>query len=259
MVGAASTLAKRLVRHRGAVLRGHWNSGRCAVCEGPTIFLDLGKPLRSNYRCIRCWSVPRRRALVTVLDERIPHWQALRVHEFGPTREVIRWFTKRCQRYSYSHFWPDVRPGDERDGVRCEDLARLTFGDGELDLVISQDVLEHVPQPAPAAAEIARVLAPGGAHVFTVPVYPRATVVRAQQDDAGRTQHLLAPDYHGNPAEDRGALVYREWGPDIVGFIEQASGLATEMISIDDRRRGLCGGWLDVLVSKKPGVPRAII
>jgi SAM-dependent methyltransferase len=215
------------------------------------VFLLLGKPLRNNYRCVRCWSEPRRRALTVVLDERVPRWRESRVHEFGPARAAVTWFEERCSRYTYSHFWPDVPPGTERDGVRCEDLMHLTFGDGELDLVISQDVFEHLPDPAAAAAEVARVLAPGGAHVFTVPVYPRPTVIRAELDDGGGVHHVLEPDYHGNPADDRRSLVFREWGPDVVDFIERASGLDTEMIAVHDRRRGLDGGWLDVLVSTK--------
>jgi hypothetical protein len=98
------------------------------------------------------------------------------------------------------------------------------------------------------------VLAPGGAHVFTVPIYPRRTVIRAEVDAEGNVRHLFAPNYHGNPAESSGSLVFREWGPDIVDFIESASGLDTEMITLSDRRRGLAGGWLDVLVSSSQGI-----
>ena len=39
---------------------------------------------------------------------------------------------------------------------------RLPFADGSLAAVVSQEVLEHLPDPALALAEIARVLAPGG-------------------------------------------------------------------------------------------------
>jgi SAM-dependent methyltransferase len=42
------------------------------------------------------------------------------------------------------------------------DLAELPFADGSLDGVISQAVLEHVPNPAAHVAEMLRVLRPGG-------------------------------------------------------------------------------------------------
>jgi hypothetical protein len=84
-----------------------------------------------------------------------------------------------------------------------------------------------------------------------VPIYPRPTVTRAELDAHGNIQHILAPDYHGNPADTSGSLVFREWGPDIVEFIQRESGLDTEMITLADRHHGLAGGFLDVLVSIK--------
>ncbi len=48
----------------------------------------------------------------------------------------------------------------------------LPFADGSFDLATSFEVLEHVPDDASAAAELARVLRPGGRALITVPAYP---------------------------------------------------------------------------------------
>jgi hypothetical protein len=81
-------------------------------------------------------------------------------------------------------------------------------------------------------------------HVFTVPLYPRPTRARVSPDGS-----LLAPpEYHADPAAPaEGSLVVHEWGTDIA----QRCILPTEIINYHDRRRGLRGEHLDVLVSRK--------
>ena len=49
------------------------------------------------------------------------------------------------------------------------DALRLPFADGTFDRVIASEVLEHIPDDAPAMAELARVLRPGGTMAVTVP------------------------------------------------------------------------------------------
>jgi len=54
-----------------------------------------------------------------------------------------------------------VTRGASRDGIRNEDVTRLTFADSSFDLMITNDVLEHVPSYEDAYRELFRVLAPG--------------------------------------------------------------------------------------------------
>ena len=51
------------------------------------------------------------------------------------------------------------------------DIQRLPFGDATFDSVVSCETIEHVPNPAQAIAELARVLRPNGALVLTTPNY----------------------------------------------------------------------------------------
>jgi SAM-dependent methyltransferase len=58
--------------------------------------------------------------------------------------------------------------GDVLPGSLAEPLP---FGDGAFDLAVALDVLEHVDDDAAALRELARVLAPGGRLLVTVPQY----------------------------------------------------------------------------------------
>ena len=61
------------------------------------------------------------------------------------------------------------RVGRRSHFQRCN-IADLPFVTGSVDLVIASEVIEHLPEPRAALTEIARVLAPGGFLVLTVPV-----------------------------------------------------------------------------------------
>lgn len=55
--------------------------------------------------------------------------------------------------------------------VTLGDATKLPFPDGAFDLVLAMDVLEHVERDDLAAAEIRRVLTPGGSAIVTVPAF----------------------------------------------------------------------------------------
>jgi SAM-dependent methyltransferase len=127
----------------------------------------------------------------------------------------------------------------------------MTFDDARFDLVITQDVFEHVMDPAKAFAEIARILKPGGAHIFTVPLYRgQKTVVRATATPKG-TEYLREPVYHANPVDEKGSLVVTDWGDDLLSFIEANSGMKTEIHDPRGPRLGLEAEFLEVFVSRK--------
>jgi SAM-dependent methyltransferase len=49
----------------------------------------------------------------------------------------------------------------------------LPFPDARFDVVVCEQLLEHVPDPKAVAGEMVRVLAPGGLLVIGVPIFPR--------------------------------------------------------------------------------------
>ncbi len=53
--------------------------------------------------------------------------------------------------------------------VFAGDLREAGFGEATFDLAVSLEVLEHLPEPRPHLAELARVLRPGGLLLLTTP------------------------------------------------------------------------------------------
>jgi SAM-dependent methyltransferase len=101
--------------------------------------------------------------------------------------------------------------------IPCEDLQQLSFPDDSFDIVTTNEVLEHVPSIDQALAEIFRVLKPGGWHVGTAPFamgqYESITKARLE---AGQILYLTEPEYHGNPVDERGSLVFEIPGWEIL-------------------------------------------
>lgn len=101
-----------------------------------------------------------------LLRDLLPAMQGLRVFE-AQARGPIHALLSCLPGYVCSEYLPEVPRGMTHRGVRCEDLMALTFASNRFDLVITQDVVEHVADPDTAFREIRRVLRPGGHHVFT--------------------------------------------------------------------------------------------
>jgi ubiquinone/menaquinone biosynthesis C-methylase UbiE len=64
---------------------------------------------------------------------------------------------------------PEVSGSDRVKHMRAEELE---FGDAEFDSIVSVHAIEHIPPLVKAAAEISRVLKPGGRALFVYPAEP---------------------------------------------------------------------------------------
>lgn len=227
-------------------------TGYCPICNQEVRFVAEETWYRDHLFCTSCKSIPRNRSFFHILKKLYPNYRKLKIHESSPLDYLAKAMFADCPGYSASQFWPDVPLGGKKWGYECQDLEHLTFRDNSLDLFITMDVMEHILDPAQAFREIARVIMPGGAHIFTVPIYDKPeSLIRALRGSSGEIQYLISPEYHGNPIGG-GALVTREWGHDMPEFIYNASGTPTEVHCIQDRRMGILGEMTDVLVSRKP-------
>jgi SAM-dependent methyltransferase len=231
------------------------SNGFCTTCDNEVIFEARNSWLRDHFICKKCGSIPRERALMLVLEKYYPNWRELTIHETSPVnRGASKKISKSCRNYIPSQYFLEYNLGEIIKGTRCEDIEKLTFPEESIDLHISQDVLEHIFNPAKAFSEIARTLKPGGAHIFTVPLVRKMekTITRARKNNDGSVDYLESPQYHGNPISKDGSLVTIDWGYDICQYIFKHSGLFTQIIHIDELSKGIRAEFIEVLVTIKP-------
>lgn len=237
------------------LLHGYFHPGVCPVCEAPTFFFrpfPYTPGMREYYRCLWCRSLPRYRAFNLVLQRCFPDWPNLAIHESSPGGAMSKKLGRLCKNYVASDYYPDMMRGRYCGQSRNEDLQHQTFPDATFDLVVTMDVLEHLPFPEQALREIARTLKPGGAHLFSVPCdFTADTVVRASLSSSGEVIHLQPPVYHGNPIDAKGSLVFRDWGRDLTETILSACGMETEVVRIRSFWQGIEPGFNEIFISRK--------
>jgi len=206
--------------------------GMCNLCGWEGRFESDAEPFRvgQQFKCGGCRSALRfrdeavvllhefGRGLHLTLDRLIedPWFQAQSVYYVGERGPVRR---RLCAlpHYVESRYVPDATLGEViADGATVQDLQGLTFEDQSFDLVMSSHVMEHVPDPWQALAEVRRFLRPGGRYVFSIPWRNEVlveTLVRAVAEPDG-VRHLRDPIYHDAP--DGASLVFHEFGADLV-------------------------------------------
>jgi SAM-dependent methyltransferase len=265
-----------------AILRGRFE--RCVVCGrfGPMLYRRRVIPRRleelwgltprlaealarkESCDCTHCGTRLRGRRIARVLlrlygaggpsaaVRTLERWveqaeiRALRIAEINPI-DGLHDQLARLPYFSGSDHDPTRNPGAPGGSAHSEDLSHLTYCDGSFDLVLTSETLEHVPELQAALREIHRVLAPGGRHVFTIPLLPGVPATFARsivlpdgsiEDRAPRISH---------PGGDWGYPVFTEFGADLPAILERA-GFETEVVFGPAREDDLA----QVYVCRKP-------
>ena len=185
---------------------------RCGCCDQVAIFPQFGSESVLQL-CSKCGASFRYEMLGRHIRGRGSLSDSV-VLELDPGSALVR-LLSQAKTHIRTYFRPDDAPGSTRaDGVVMQDITRLTYDDNSLDMIVSSDVLEHVPDIRRAFQESARTLKPGGVHIFTI---PRETETRqlAELRD-GQVHHLVdPPEYHSDPLDRRGILAFWHFGPDL--------------------------------------------
>jgi hypothetical protein len=237
----------------------------CLVCGRLTIMALWGDNFRETGFCVFCKSMNRHRqiayAICGVLQERgyknmtslskLSRSADLSIYNTESSGAVHNHLMTIPGYLSSEYFGPNHSPGEIVDNIRHEDIAELSFEDNKFDFVLSSDVLEHVPEPYKAHAEIYRVLKPGGAHIFTVPFHQTDYIDDVLAVPGADGPVLLKPPiYHHDPIRPEGILVYTIFSIEMLSKLNEL-GFLTSMYRIYRPKFGILGANALVFVAYK--------
>ena len=244
-MGAAARIRSglALLRPRDLAIR----FDRCPYC-GPTVFVRLRREA-IGVRCARCAASAIHLVMGWALRDRVPDLAGRDVCEFSARGPLAEFLKRTAKTAALSEYFADVEPGTYLDGVRCEDVQRLTYADASFDVVTHTEVLEHVPDDARAFAELHRVLRPGGTMLFTVPLYGGYPTIERARLRGGAIEHFMEPAYHIDPLRGAGILAFRDYGLDIVERL-RAAGFAEASVVASKRRIPWLGDFPVILAKK---------
>ncbi|MHB8882984.1 MAG: class I SAM-dependent methyltransferase, partial [Thermodesulfovibrionales bacterium] len=198
-------------------------NGYCYVCKTPVDFIVdfnyaynvdgvLMPNLRERLVCPVCHLNNRMRAVVHVFDLEC-HLKSNRDSRIYITEQTTALY--KVFKRSFSSVCGSECLGSSVDygacnsnGIRNENLTRLSFASNKFDFILSFDVLEHIPNYKKALTECYRCIKSGGALFLTVPFVRTSekNIVRAHLSQTGEIVHLLPPEYHGDPINSDGCL-----------------------------------------------------
>lgn len=171
---------------------------------------------REHLACPKTAFNNRMRAAIHLFDAEVAAHQSDRIYISEQITPMFRYFAAKYDTVVGSEYLGNLCPpgtSDER-GIRNESLTGLTFADASFDRVISLDCFEHFPDYEIAFRECARILTARGKMLWSVPfvaTYPD-NVMRARIKDNGEIEHILEPEYHGNPLTSEGCLCFTHFG-----------------------------------------------
>lgn len=145
---------------------------RCPVCGGTAFGAYRGRPAA---RCRGCGSKERGRLMAMALRQISLRASELPVVHVAPERAIADIL---IERFGDSYIAADIAPEEyawSRTPVRKLDLTRPfdTFAPESLQGIVHSHVLEHLPGAIDRViAGMNALIAPGGFHLFQVPVHP---------------------------------------------------------------------------------------
>jgi len=251
---------QQLEEHLGSleesVLAGH-----CWVCSRKQAFLydrKYSDGVHVNWRerlvCPRCGLNNRLRLVAQLIGCVASKGASIYLTE--QVTPLAGYLTRRYRKLARSEYLGDgLAPGIVNSrGIRHEDVTALSFGDRSFDHILSFDVLEHVPDYRAALAEFGRVLKDDGSLILSAPfgLLLEKNVVRARIAPDGEVEHLLPPEYHGDPVDPQGGILcYYHFGWELLDDLKAAGFREARVDAYWSREYGHIGDEQLVIVAAK--------
>lgn len=244
--------------------------GYCVMCGCETEFITSfmyasvyspdGRLLpnwREHVACVKCGQVNRVRAAMHLLHQVAPMSPDALIYITEQVTPLYRWLEARYPLTQGSEYLGStVEPGALSNGIRNEDITRLTFGSDAFDYVLTFDVLEHVPHYLHGIEEIYRCLKPGGVLLLSVPFArdSQHNIIRATLDGNEAIVHHLPPEYHGNPVDpEKGSLCFQYFGWEFLDQLRSVGFRKVRVVLYWSAAYGYLGeGEQMLLIAEKP-------
>ncbi len=197
----------------------------------------------------------RTRASIQILEETLAARRSAAIYLAEQVTPLYTLLAKRFPKLIGSEYLGERVAFGEHDerGVRNESITRLSFDSEHFDFALNFDVLEHIPNPEDGLREIYRVLKHDGKLLLSVPFLPhqQETRVRARVRDDGELEHLLEPQYHGDPVSSDGCLCFQDFGWDLLDQMRDIGFRDVEMLLYWSAELGYYGIEQMMIVAKK--------
>jgi len=190
--------------------------------------------LREGLVCQRCGLSARSRQLFATARDCFGESAQLALLEaFTPLARYVGAAWRHCR-------LSEFRDTETLSGVACDflggdgykeprqaihqDMQAFSYANGELDGIMHNDVLEHVPDPLQALRECRRVLKPDGILLFNVPWFPWLphTLVRGRLDANGVLHEILPTELHSDGLRSEGIYTFSNFGADLPVLLGEA-------------------------------------
>ena len=239
----------------------------CPVCGSNGGIEPFSENRRESGKCLNCGAWNRQRLMALVMMRAIKHltgdcsdnlhslslpntFKIYSAEWFGAVHKALL----KLDGYSNSRYSGNqYNSGDIVEGIPHQDLTSTSYADNSLDIVMTADVLEHIPDPYLAHQEIYRVLKPGGVHIFTVPSNLNSPIddQRAVIVD-GKLINLSPPSWHGKEVDAN--LVYTVFGLEMITHL-WALGFEVKFSEISMPEMGIVGPRSFVFEATKHHAP----
>jgi O-antigen biosynthesis protein len=212
---------------------------------------------RERLECPSCHMNNRQRLIATLVKQRLGSQDSdmTKIYFMEQVTPIFQWAVAAFPQHKIvgSEYLGDKYPsGSVIKGIRHEDAMNLSFEDNSIDLIVSNEVFEHIPVPKKAFSECVRTLRPGGILLATFPFHQNMdlSVARAKINVNG-LENLLPPQHHGNPVSADGSLVYTDFGWDVLDDLRAAGFTEIGIEIYVSAEYGHLGSGLLVFVAKK--------